>query len=341
VAALGAATDRAALNPHDVIAITLPPPHAQPQMPKLAILIPGSATPAFYSQIAAISLALNRLKWTRWEPTIYAFFGENKPAGDPVFARWGRHLGDVEIHRVSLKQYALHGNWAQVDSTLRLAPRDADVLLCLDADTLPVRHFEQVLDDLVEHEGVAGVLAHYPIPGPAASVRENWAQVSDGLLNRPLEFNYAHSLVSPYESPDRRASPFYLNGGVMFFSRRSFEVFVPRYLNMREQLMPRLRNPDFSAQVASTLAIVEEGLREVELPMRYNFPNDPIAEALYPDELGQATIFHYLRTTSFQRHLIFASANDYSEFLAMPLAGVNRVFQDSVRSMIGERYPFS
>jgi hypothetical protein len=86
--------------------------------------------------------------------------------------------------------------------------------------------------------------------------------------------------------------------------------------------------------------VVQEGLAEWELPLRYNFPNDPIAVELHPREAENVVIYHYLRKTEFDRHLIFTSRAEYERFLALPLEGVNLQFRDAVRRVIGDTYPF-
>ena len=48
--------------------------------------------------------------------------------------------------------------------------------------------------------------------------------------------------------------------------------------------------------------------------MRYNFPNDPIAERMYPDDLANVVVYHYLRTAAFNRHEIFVDAADTPGF---------------------------
>jgi hypothetical protein len=62
---------------------------------------------------------------------------------------------------------------------------------------------------------------------------------------------------------------------------------------------------------------------------------------MYPEELANVVIFHYLRTTQFDRHRIFASAEEYSKFLALNLSGVDCLFQESVKSILGASYPFA
>ena len=102
---------------------------------RVAILIAGTRNAAFYSQIAAIAVALQALPWRRWRPSVHAYFGG--PAGDDStdeegdWARWAPHLRDVHVTDVSSESFADKQNWAQVDATLELAPSDTEVLISL------------------------------------------------------------------------------------------------------------------------------------------------------------------------------------------------------------------
>jgi hypothetical protein len=265
------------------------------------------------------------------------------PHDPTTLEEWRPHLHGVEIHWTSAARFALAGDWAQSDDVFVSAP-DADVLLAMDADTLPIDTLEPVLERVCETGAIAGVIAHYP-PFPQAlrpaSNREEWRQLSQGLLDAPLDFSYSYTLMDAEVQAEQRATPFYLNFGVVFFPREAFRCIAPMYLAIRPRLMERMLYPDFSGQAALTLAIAAEGCKTWALPMRYNFPNDPIAEQMYPVELERAVVFHYLRTTTFDRHQIFASAQQYEKFLSFDLQGVNLRFQDAVRRIIGERYPFA
>jgi hypothetical protein len=44
-------------------------------MKHVAILIPASPVPAFFSQIAGFSLALQNLRWSRWHPSLRVVMG--------------------------------------------------------------------------------------------------------------------------------------------------------------------------------------------------------------------------------------------------------------------------
>jgi len=306
-------------------------------VPKLAILIAGSPTAAFYSQVAASAAALRALPWSRWEPALHLYLGGDV---DPaVLDRWRPHLPDVDISLVAPSRFALEGDWAQSDDVFNYAPRDADAIVAMDADVLAVGPLEEIVEVVAHGDVVAGTLAHAAFPG-SSSPADDWEQVAGGLVTGTLAFEYEYSLIRYPEPRDNRI-PFYVNFGVVLFSRRAFERLVPSFLSLRAAVAPRMRDDDFSAQVALALAIANTGVQALPLPMRFNFPNDPIAETLYPEELDSVRAIHYLRTDRFDRHRIFASSDAYAQFLELPLDGANRALQDAVRRLFGEGYPFA
>jgi hypothetical protein len=306
-------------------------------VPKLAILIAGSPTAAFYSQVAASVAALRALPWSRWEPAPHLYLGGDV---DPaVLDRWRPHLVDVAVSLVAPSRFAREEDWAQSDDVFNYAPRDADLLLAMDADVLPVGPLEEIVDVVAHGNVVAGTLAHQAFPG-TSSPADDWNRIADGLVTGTLAFDYEYSL-DRYPQPRDNRIPFYFNLGVVLFSRPAFERLVPSFLSLRTAVAARMKVDDFSAQVALALAIANTGVQALPLPMRFNFPNDPLAEALYPEELESVRAIHYLRTDRFDRHSIFASADAFAEFLDLPLEGANRSLQDAVRRLFGEGYPFA
>jgi hypothetical protein len=310
-------------------------------MPHVALLIAASPTPAFYSQVAALNVALCKLPWSTWEPSVHLYLGGSP---DPIaYEKWRPYLRDVQINWTSAACFARDGDWAQSDDVFRHPPSHADVLMAVDADTFPVNGLERVLDEVVATQSVAGVIAHYPNVQQQtdATVKDAWTRMATGLIDLPVETPFFHTLVNQDRAREEREAPFYLNFGVVFIAGEVFDRIAGGYLAMRPQLMERMPYPDFSGQVALTLALTAARVRTWELPMRYNFPNDPIAEQMYPGELANVVVFHYLRTTQFDRHRIFASAEEYSKFLALELSGADSSFQQSVKSILGASYPFA
>jgi hypothetical protein len=74
--------------------------------------------------------------------------------------------------------------------------------------------------------------------------------------------------------------------------------------------------------------------------MSYNFPNDPVADKLYPQELNSISVLHYLRTDKFDRQKIFVSKKNFEKFLSLRLTGSNKIFQEFVKYLTGGKYPF-
>ena len=117
----------------------------------------------------------------------------------------------------------------------------------------------------------------------------------------------------------------------------------------RDPRIARTRNPEGLHSTGPDVTLVRRQVhrhitaaevRTLSLPMRFNFPNDPLAEEMYAEELTNAVIHHYLRTDEFDRHEIFTSAEQYERFVGLPLSGVNRRFQHDVRAQVGAEYPF-
>ena len=287
---------------------------------KVTFLVPASATPGFLSQIAALQLALRRLPWTRWQADIVVCIG-GRPGLEASFqlSRWLPHLTDVTM--VFPRERATDGDYdGQIDELYRAAPVDADVLVRADADVLPVANLEPLLDFVLERSAIAGVTAHYRFPAPVGvGNREAWDAVAQGFLDEPLRFEHSYSLVTPVVSEEEQACPFYLNDGFVLFAREYFDRFAPLYLDTRPHLTDRLVDPYYAGQVALALSAARIPLPSVALPLRFNFPNDPVAAEQYPEELESAVVFHYLREDQFDRQQIFRWRETYSAFLDRPL----------------------
>lgn len=310
-------------------------------MPKICFLIPASPTRGFLSQIAAFQAAIRSFRWSRWKAEFFICFGGEPEAG--AVEQWRPHLRETTMGfapNSGPEENPFY--YAQIDGLFRRTPDDVDVFARMDADTLPVGDFEDLLDHVSISGEIAGVMAHFTFPlWQGTTSREVWREIADGLITQPLEFRYAYSLANASVAEVNRIAPFYLNDGVVFFPQALFREYSQRYLSLRPLLMEKLRYPYFSGQIALALAVAEMRARTCALPMRYNFPNDERAEKKFPEELENVKIFHYLRTEQFDRQLIFADAEQYQNFLRLSLTGSNRVFQQNVERIFGSAYPFS
>jgi hypothetical protein len=309
-------------------------------MKNVAIIVPISPNDGFLSQVAAIRNALTRLEWQRWTWQLHVCTSGHLEQG--LLERWQEHIPEVSFSLASTARFEEEGDWAQSDDQLRCAPRDADVILALDADVLPVANFEHMLDHVHDADCVAGVVAHFRFPGwPGQTQHQDWENVAKGLLTKPLDYNCSYTLVSPDKPDEERLAPFYLNFGVVFFSANALQSVLPTFLHMRHALDTTMPNPAFSAQVALTLALAEKEVKTLALPMRYNFPNDDAAAVIYPEEADQVLFWHYLRTKKFNRQKIFTSPEEYGHFVTMDLEGMNSRFQQSAIRLLGRDWPFA
>lgn len=195
---------------------------------------------------------------------------------------------------------------------------DADIVLFADADTLFVKNVDDLLLSLQAVPAVAGVMAHVPpfIP-PAAPVDrgETWETLFKKLGQRfPSDLYQLAGWGTAFHRPDLRFSPIYYNFGAVFVPGSLLANLASAYLR---QLVTAEKADIgyFVGQMALTLAIYELDLPRISLPIRYNFPNGPAAEASYPQDLADLRILHYLGMDEVRRDIIFQSPEETIAFI--------------------------
>lgn len=306
---------------------------------KIEFLIAGSPNDAFYSQVGMFRLALDALgDRYRRARVVLCLVAEEGPT--PLPDRWAPWFDRIEIHWADPK-YAFrldHGN-----ALFGLTDLTADVSIICDADTMFLRPLpEDFLTGMLEAPAICGVIAHYPtpthnfdtFPGPATA-REMWERMGEAI-GTPIPLSAPYALAR-----DKELGPsFYVNAAFVAAPPDLLRRLGEEQSAVREAQGTVLSN-QYDDQIAVALAVVKAGLPHRLLPLRFNFPNDRDAEELYPEEMAQIIMIHYLRRDAFDRHEIFASAKAFDDFLALPLAGSNAVFQEAVRKLTAGRYPFA
>jgi hypothetical protein len=89
----------------------------------------------------------------------------------------------------------------------------------------------------------------------------------------------------------------------------------------------------FRYQLALPIFSQKHQLNCIVLDSLYNFINDSVYEDLYPEQIEQIKILHYLRTGNFDREYIFASPHAYRNFIQKNLTGVDQIFQAHVQKL--------
>jgi hypothetical protein len=254
---------------------------------------------------------------------------------------WKSPLAGIDIHWVPGCPFSETGYAS--DFGMDAIDEEADLCFICDADTVVARPFtEEFVAGMVEAQAIGGVITHYPPPRMDArgrdlsdcSVEVFWAAIAENVLGRAISLDHTHTLTS---QPVR--CPFYVNRGFVVGSPAVFKRMQASLAAIDERVREVLDNY-FRTQISFAMAIEQHGIPTIALPMRYNFPNDPIADARYPRELEQAHVIHYLRTEHFDRHRIFSSRDHFEAFLELKLSGSDAVLQRSIRRMTGGQYPF-
>jgi hypothetical protein len=228
---------------------------------------------------------------------------------------------------------------AQGDLRFQLFRADADLVILCDADTVLMRPLSELAGLLADRPALAGVIAHYPFPwtGSMGDSAGDWKTLARSVLGREIPLLHRYSLQD-FDRSDM--CPFYINYG--FFA--GTPGLMSRFFQVYRDLLPEVKvvlGNYFDGQVALALAIAQLELPTIALPMRYNFPNDRRADALYPHERERMVLLHYLRTQHFDRQVIFTGEEHFQRFLGMDLQGSDADFQACVRTLTGGHYPFA
>ena len=249
---------------------------------------------------------------------------------DPEFeARhpWLSKLG-VEARWVPEASFREHSYFATCGARFGQEFR-SDVVLFLDADILVANPFDELIRDVHRHQHFAGMIGlASPLPSMGPDV--TWEALYDhcGIARKP---EYRHEYTGwPYfltDDPDHRYGPAYFNFGVVCAPAWMMNRLGPGYLAHHSRLRERTDNLLVS-QVALTMALVELGLPYRTLPMRYNFANDVMLEALHGPELAHARFLHLHGKLQIDKWNLFADVEQVRATIRRTdLRGVARLSQ--------------
>ncbi len=282
-------------------------------------------------------MALDRLGDPYRAARLVAVFGDSKKVSIP--SRWLPYFEQIDVEWADCGEFERMSYDAQGYRRMEVMRQEADLVVLCDADCVILRPFGPELLDPTVRDAIAGVIAHFHFPWEnGIDAATDWRTTSRAILGRDVPLLHRYSLAEAGPAN----CPFYVNYGFVAGRpatiKRLHEIAVP----MEERVGAMVRNR-FAGQISLALATVELGLETVALPMRYNFPNDPIAERKYPDEVDRICMLHYLRTENFDRRAIFASREKFESFLNLILTGSNRKWRcnsgDGRRSATSRRRP--
>jgi len=303
---------------------------------KIDFLIAGSPTDAFFSQIAFFRLCLNHLGGDYKHARLVATFGDHTEESIPE--RWQPYFENIDVvwaHPIGADNPMYK---AQHYCRFEVMRSDADIVIICDADTALIRPFPELIEQCKHKPSIFGVIAHYHFPWPERGKmpETDWSELSQNITGKKIVLEHAYTL-KPLGSP--LDSPFYINYGFLAGTPSLLKRVYDRDIELQSKVAEYL-GEYWGPQVSLALTLADLNLPRKALPMRYNFPNDRKADELYPEELQNAILIHYLRNNVFDRHKVFASQSGFQEFIEMNLEGSDRGFQKHVKKVTNEQYPF-
>jgi hypothetical protein len=240
---------------------------------------------------------------------------------------WSR--GNVIWRWVDRDAFRRDSYYATGVDRLKIAS-DADIVLFADADVIFVAGIDDLLESLVRAPAIAGVIAHFP-----PNDTRDWHRLfEDANIPSPRDV-YQYSgwrLMNP--DPARRFTPAYYNVGAVFVPG-SWVPLLRHHFERDIEIAAAGGLGFFKAQAALTLGLYRLGLRRITLEPRYNFPNDPLFDAAYPQDLRDIRILHYLRTNIVSRERDFASSAALDALIARSdLTGSNEVLRTTLAKLV-------
>lgn len=306
----------------------------------------GSPNDAFWSQAAIFRHKLDSMGEPYRSARQVLCLGAAEP--EPVPARWQPWFERIELRWTDRIVFEVDGDRAQAQLLYGATSTSADLSIICDADTLLLNRLpDDFLEDFLTEPAMCGVIAHYPPPltpyegaqSPQVADQAGlWAKLAETIVGRPFQLIHPYTLA-PGTSMESERCPFYINHGFIAARPHHFAELDHQMRTTVPQVRAILDN-DFCYQLAIPCAIALAGIPYRVLPMRFNFPNDPVCDQLYPDELNNVVLVHYLRTQAFDRHRIFADPAEFARFMETPLEGSNAIFRESIRTLTNGQYPF-
>jgi hypothetical protein len=292
--------------------------------PSVEIHIPISPTPAFFNRVQCLARSLRTFGGICRESPIVLTVGDSTI--DPTLEErypWLGPLG-VELRWVPEANFREHSYFATGAARLRYEFR-SDLVLLLDADILVASPFDELIRRTFRDGHVAGMIA------PASPLQfidppTTWEAIYRhcGITKAP-EIRHEHPGWPYYRSDDPayQFGPAYFNYGVICAPSEMIRRIGETYFSDLQRLRA-LSPSDLMAQVALTTSIVRLGLPYRALPVRYNFPNHPLLEALHGSEIRHAKLLHLKENHQFNRFAVFADlANVRSTIRRTNLRGIN------------------
>ncbi|MFW2542763.1 hypothetical protein ACN2XU_08985 [Primorskyibacter sp. 2E107] len=303
---------------------------------KLEFLLCGSANDGFFSQMAFFRKCLDHLGGDEAAARLVCVFGDHDLPEIP--ARWQPYFANIDIHWAHEPGAENRFHVRQHNMRFDLIDPNADVSFICDADVAPMRSVAPLAQEIIDDPALTGAIAHYHFPrdGMERDPQRDWEEIALAVLGKTIPTPYRYTLLPEHRPP---LAPFYINFGVFAGTPELLRRFHARDMEIRP-MVEEILNEWWAPQVSIPLTCADLDLPVRPMPMRWNFPNDEIAEARYPEEAANIGLLHYLRPLPCSRSDVFADRDVFEGYMEETLNGTNAVFQAWVRDVTGGVFPF-
>lgn len=296
---------------------------------KLDFLICGTPNDAFCSQIAFYKLCLEKLGGDYRNARLVAVFGDHSAESIP--SRWEPYFKNIEIVWAHQVGESNPGYRAQHFQRFEIMRPNADMVFICDADTAILRPLDELIAQCKQKPSIFGVIAQHHIP-----FEQTWQELAYKIIGKSIDIKYRYALL-PCDAPNQ--APFYINYGFLAGPPNLLHQLYCAELVLDEKVTEHT-DSFWAPQICVALAVELMNIPAQAISMRYNYPNDRLADQLYPDEMNNIAIFHYQRRQFFDRHKIFVTEEAFADFINMPLEGSDLVFKNHVLDLTDGFYPF-
>ena len=294
-------------------------------MPSVEVHIPISPTPYFFNMVQCLARSLRKFGGAFRDAPIILTVGDREIDPDlEARHRWLGPLG-VEVRWVPEDFFREHSYYATGATRFEHEYR-SDVVLFLDADVLVAAPFDEMILDVYRRQHFAGMIA---LASPLIQTESptSWEDLyrACGIDRAPdLRHEYTGWPYFMTGDPAHRYAPAYFNYGVVCapasIMKRIGGSYFDQYLKLRDRFPNRL-----ISQVALTMALVALEVPYRTLPMRYNFANNELFEALHGSELPHARFLHLHGKLQIDRDYLYADLGRIRETIRRTdLRGVAR-----------------
>jgi hypothetical protein len=263
----------------------------------LEIHIPVSPTPSFFTMVHYFAASLRKNGGPLANSRIIVSVGDECEPYDIA-----KTLPQLDRYNISWRwtdraQFREH-SYAATRFTRWSEPFESDFVLMADSDIIINGDFSDLLQPLLETNGIAGVIATWPpflARGEGNVDRARWAGLYHAAgLNEP-EFNFRHpGYGALYTAEDGiPVTPVYFNYGFVLATRdaadKAKKTFFDDFLIATDYM-----KTDLVEQAGLGLSITRNKVTPTALPVRYNFWNHEAYISHYPADREDLRVLHYL-----------------------------------------------